>query len=63
MAEATEGRAPSVTFRFPPEVYGRLDAAARDEDRSLNSMCSRLLTEALDARSRKASRARKYNAT
>lgn len=59
-ASTTTKRAPSVTFRFPVEVYDRLDAEAQTEDRSLNSMAIRLLVEALDARSAKARRNRRY---
>jgi hypothetical protein len=46
----------TINFRLPVEVFDRLEQVARADDRSLNGMATRLLTEALDARAAKSRR-------
>jgi hypothetical protein len=45
-------RSPHVAklIRFPPDVYERLEAAAREDRRSITGMVVRLVEEALERR-------------
>lgn len=47
-AAKREVRSKSLNFRFSTELYDRLEAAAVQEDRTLNSMCRLLLDKALE---------------
>jgi hypothetical protein len=47
----------TINFRLPVDTFARLEQVAKADERSLNAMAVRLLSEALDARATKAKRA------
>lgn len=47
----------TINFRLQVDTFARLEQVAKADERSLNAMAVRLLSEALDARATKAKRA------
>ena len=47
----------TINFRLPVDTFARLEQVAKADERSLNAMAVRLLSEALDARATKTKRA------